>query len=66
VPVVALAGTLAAGYEELYERGVACALSIVDGPMDLAAAMADAPRLLARAAESAVRLWGAAGGCDDA
>jgi len=66
VPVVALAGTLAPGYEELHDRGVTCAFSIVDGPMDLARAMADAPALLARAAGAAVRLWCAAGGCADA
>ncbi|NLW49799.1 MAG: glycerate kinase [Candidatus Brocadiaceae bacterium] len=62
IPVVALAGSLQPGYEALYGRGVVCALSIVDRPMDLAAAMADAPGLLERAAESVVRLWSAAGG----
>ena len=65
VPAVALAGSLGPGYEKLHEMGLCAAFAIVDRPMDLAAAMAEAEPLLERAAESVMRLWLAArGGCD--
>jgi glycerate kinase len=65
IPVVALAGTLGEGFAEVYAHGVSAAFSITDGPMSLAAAMDGAADLLARAAESVLRLWIAARGVRD-
>ena len=50
-PLIVLAGQLAPGSEGLYDRGVSAMLSIVDGPMSLSMAMADAESLLVKAAE---------------
>jgi glycerate kinase len=57
VPVVILAGTLGEGYQALYEHGINAAFAIVSGPMTLADACADAPRLLRERARDVVRLW---------
>lgn len=57
VPVVILAGTLGEGYEALYEHGIDAAFAIVSGPMSLADACAQAPRLLQERARDVVRLW---------
>jgi glycerate kinase len=57
VPVVILAGTLGEGYQALYEHGINAAFAIVSGPMTLADACADAPRLLQERARDVVRLW---------
>ena len=57
VPLVALAGSLAEGFEALYPHGVTAAFSIMDRPMDLDAARAGTAALLAQAAESVCRLW---------
>ena len=57
VPVVILAGTLGEGYQALYEHGIDAAFAIVSGPMTLADACADAPRLLRERARDVVRLW---------
>jgi glycerate kinase len=65
VPAVALAGSLGPGYEKLHAMGLCAAFAIVDRPMDLPAAMADAGPLLERAAESLLRLWIAARGGRD-
>jgi len=65
VPVVALAGSLGTGYEELYGQGLCAAMPIVDGPMDMSEAMGRAAELLERAAESLMRLWLAARGGRD-
>jgi glycerate kinase len=65
VPVIALAGSVADGYRALYEHGVTAVLSIGDRPMPLAEALARGPELLARCAESTMRLWVAAGGRAD-
>ncbi|MGB9091154.1 MAG: glycerate kinase, partial [Pseudomonas farsensis] len=57
VPVVVLAGTLGAGYEQLYAHGIDAAFAIASGPMTLEQACADAgPLLKARAADVA-RVW---------
>ncbi|WP_233359211.1 glycerate kinase [Thermomonospora amylolytica] len=55
-PVVALAGAVAGPLAELHARGLTAAFSIADGPRTLAEMTADAGRLLADAAEQAVRL----------
>lgn len=61
VPVVILAGTLGEGYQALYEHGIDAAFAIVSGPMTLADACAEAPRLLRERARDVVRLWGVRG-----
>ncbi len=62
IPVVALAGSVGADYESIYSCGVCAVFPIVDGPMDLQAALEGADRLLERSAASVLRLWRAAGG----
>jgi len=57
VPVVILAGTLGEGYEALYEHGIAAAFTVVPGPMTLAQACEQAPRLLRERARDIARLW---------
>ncbi|MND85073.1 Glycerate kinase [compost metagenome] len=57
VPVVILAGSLGEGYEALYAHGIAAALPLVSGPMSLADACRQAPRLLAERARDIARLW---------
>lgn len=57
VPVVILAGTLGEGYQALYEHGISAAFSIASGPMTLAHACTDAPRLLRERASDVARLW---------
>lgn len=59
VPVMVLAGALGPGYEALYEEGLTAAFAIADGPLALDDALARTPDLLARAAESVVRLFAA-------
>lgn len=62
VPVVALAGSLGDGYQALYRHGIAAAFSLVPGPLGLAEALAEAPRLLRERAADLARLWQAARG----
>jgi glycerate kinase len=57
VPVVALAGTLGAGYQQLYGHGIDAAFSLAPGPISLAEALAEAPRLLRQRAADIARLW---------
>ncbi|MNO86629.1 Glycerate 2-kinase [compost metagenome] len=57
VPVVILAGTLGEGYEVLYEHGIDAAFALVSGPMSLADACLQAPRLLRERARDIARLW---------
>ncbi|KAA8702096.1 MULTISPECIES: glycerate kinase [Pseudomonas] len=57
VPVVILAGTLGERYEALYEHGVNAAFALVSGPMSLADACQQAPRLLRERARDIARLW---------
>jgi len=57
VPVVVIAGTLGEGYDALYEHGIAAAFALVNGPMTLQDACADAPRLLSERARDVARLW---------
>jgi glycerate kinase len=47
-PAVILAGTLGEGYEALYEHGIDAAFALVSGPMSLADACSQTPRLLLR------------------
>ena len=57
VPVVCISGSLGRGIDRLYDEGFSALLSLCDEPMDKAAAMANASRLLADAAENVVRLF---------
>jgi glycerate kinase len=56
IPVVVLAGGLAAGYERLYAAGVGAVLTLPDGPLSLEESMARAGELVRGAAERAMRL----------
>jgi len=61
VPVVVIAGEIGAGAGALHAIGVSSLFSLVNGPMDLATAMARLPELLADAAERVLRLVVAVG-----
>lgn len=60
VPVVALAGSLGAGYEGLHAGGISAAFSLAPGPITLQQALADAERLLHDRARDVMQLWMAA------
>ncbi len=62
VPVVAIAGALGPGHAQVHEHGIAAVFSLVDRPMDLDEALAQAGDLLADRAEQVLRLWLAARG----
>ncbi|WP_233233425.1 glycerate kinase [Bordetella sp. LUAb4] len=57
VPVVALAGSLGAGYERLNEVGIVAAFSLAPGPITLEQACARAAELLAERARDVTRLF---------
>lgn len=57
VPVVAIAGTLGDGYQELYGHGIDAAFAVTSGPMTLEQACAEAPRLLRERATDIARVW---------
>ena len=57
VPVVVLAGTLGEGYQQLYAHGIDAACALVNGPMSLEQACANAPTLLQARAGDIARLW---------
>jgi glycerate kinase len=56
VPVVALAGTVDGDNQEFSRHGINVALSITPGPINLTEAMANAEKLIAEAAERALKL----------
>ena len=56
IPVVAIAGEVAGDYKELYQYGIDAVLSIAPGPLSLKESMANAEKLIADAAERALRL----------
>ncbi len=56
IPVVAIVGELAGDYKELHHHGIDAALSIAPGPISLEESMANAEKLIADAAERALRL----------
>jgi glycerate kinase len=58
-PVIAIAGTLGEGYQDLYAYGFDAISSIIDKPMLLNEAIITAPQLLERCARSVIRLWNA-------
>ncbi|WP_339490843.1 glycerate kinase [Pseudomonas sp. EL_65y_Pfl2_R95] len=56
VPVIVLAGTLGAGYADIYAQGIDAAFSITSGPMSLADACSQAPQLLRERARDIARV----------
>lgn len=56
-PVIAIAGTLGEGYQELYNLGFDAIFSIIDKPLSLKEALLTAPQLLERCARSCIRLY---------
>ena len=56
LPIIAIAGSIAEGAEAVYDKGIDAMLAIVQQPMSLEQASADASRLIADTAEQAARL----------
>jgi len=56
VPVVGIAGSIADNAGKLTSKGFTALFSITNQPMDLAAAMQGAPRLMERIGEQVARL----------
>ena len=57
IPVIALAGTLGDGYEELYKHHFHAIFSILDKPMQLNEALENAPKLLEQTTETIMRMF---------
>ncbi|MFW8565465.1 glycerate kinase [Orrella sp. 11846] len=57
VPVIAMAGTLGVGYQDLYQHGLLAAYSLVNGPMTLEQALANASKLLEAQARDVIRTF---------
>lgn len=60
VPVIAIAGSLGAGYQALYAAGIQAAFSLTPGPSTLQEACTNAASLLEDRAQDIIRLWLAA------
>ncbi len=56
-PVIALAGEVADDYRVVFEQGIDAVLSIAPGPISLEQSVADAEKLIANAAECAMKLF---------
>ncbi|GGG87657.1 glycerate kinase [Paenibacillus radicis (ex Gao et al. 2016)] len=59
IPAIALAGSVGAGIEPLYDAGIVSAHSIINGPMTLEEAMSRTAELLEQTAEQVVRTFAA-------
>ncbi|MGN7470992.1 glycerate kinase [Brevibacillus sp. SAFN-007a] len=57
IPVIVLAGSVGAGIEALYEKGVTAVFSIANRPMTLQESMRDSAALLAQTAEQVMRMY---------
>lgn len=57
VPVIALAGAILPGAEQLYDRGLVSLFCICDRPMTLAQSTQNADRLIIQTTERVVRAW---------
>ncbi len=57
LPVIALAGEVADDYRVVYQQGIDAVFSIAPGPISLTQSMAEAEKLVANAAECAMRLF---------
>ena len=56
-PVIALAGEVADDYRVVFEQGIDAVLSTAPGPISLEQSMAEAEKLIANAAECAMKLF---------
>ena len=59
IPVIALSGSLGAGYEGVHELGIDAVFTLVDRPMTLDEALEDTERLVSSLAEEATRAYAA-------
>lgn len=59
VPAIALAGSLGAGHELLYDEGLVAAFALADGPLALEEAVARASELASAAAQRVTRVFAA-------
>ena len=59
IPVIALSGSLGAGYEGVHELGIDAVFTLVDRPMTLDEALEDTDRLVSSLAEEATRAFAA-------
>lgn len=57
IPVIALAGSLGEGYEQLYQAGITAAFSIAPGPVTLQDACRNAAGYLRHRARDCMRAW---------
>ncbi|MBB2495173.1 glycerate kinase [Aquipseudomonas ullengensis] len=57
VPVIALAGSLGEGYQQVYGAGIDAAFSLVPGPLSLEQALAQAAQELEARSADLARLW---------
>lgn len=57
LPVIAIAGEIANGYQAVYEQGIDTVFSIAPGPISLNQSMVRAEKLIADIAERAIRLF---------
>jgi glycerate kinase len=57
LPVIAIAGEIADDYRVVYQHGIDGVLSTAPGPISLSQSMTEAERLIADAAERAIRLF---------
>lgn len=57
LPVLAVAGSIGPGYNEVYLHGIDAVYSIIPRPMMLAEAMRDAASILEEAVKRMIRLW---------
>jgi len=61
VPVIAIAGRLGDGYQQIYEHGIDAAFSIAPGPIQISESVEQTRVLLAGTAENVIRAWLTAG-----
>jgi len=60
IPVIAIVGSLGNGYKALYSVGIQAAFSLVNGPISLTDALANAAQLIEERTEDIMRVWLAA------
>ncbi|MDZ7605726.1 MAG: glycerate kinase [Cyclobacteriaceae bacterium] len=60
-PLIALAGSVGSGTDELHELGITAIFSIANGPISMEESMTNAPSLLEKKAEQVMRLFFANG-----
>ena len=57
LPVIAIAGEIANGYQAVYQQGIDAVFSIAPGPISLSRSMVGAEELITDIAERATRLF---------